>query len=422
MKVKLSLFSFILGVLSLNVFSQGTPLSLPLSGNLDYNPPISFIYKSQVAIDTLSVYEPGNSTTGLPTYTNYVLNMTTNKVGIGTTSPKTKFHVNGDGLFSSRLTIGDSLISNGFNVKLQLGNTWAFSDLSRAKIMGYNCLFWNQDEQVKRITTIRGSSAVMMNQDGSVNLCTTPAPINPGRPEPVVWNYFTMLNNGNVGVGTDNPSKKLHVQGDTYLNGKVGIGTNNPTQALQIGDIWTFHNGGTKYIGRNITYDMSLNPPQNVRMEQGSTSLISFGDGSISLETAGSGAAGSVVTTTGRLTLTAAGNVGIGTTNTFGYKLAVNGTIGAKKVLVETNSAWPDYVFDAEYELRSLDEVAAFIEENKHLPEIPTANEINETGIDVAEINTILLKKVEELTLYILQQNRDIQSLKEEVHLLKERR
>lgn len=122
-----------------------------------------------------------------------------------------------------------------------------------------------------------------------------------------------------------------------------------------------------------------------------------------------------------------AGNVGIGTTlvnNPNGYKLAVNGKIGAKEVQVEnTSSSWADYVFEPDYELMPLNDLAAFVKSNKHLPEIPSKAEVEEHGHKLGEMDVLLLKKVEELTLYVIQlqeenknQQAEIQKLKAERH------
>ncbi|MFN3403807.1 MAG: hypothetical protein ACK40G_06910 [Cytophagaceae bacterium] len=95
-------------------------------------------------------------------------------------------------------------------------------------------------------------------------------------------------------------------------------------------------------------------------------------------------------------------------------KLAVNGTIYATSIKVRTtnNGCFPDYVFSPDYKLRSLSEVEEFIKENSHLPEVPSAEEVERSGIDVAEMNEILLKKVEELTLYIIEMRKEIDQLK----------
>lgn len=92
------------------------------------------------------------------------------------------------------------------------------------------------------------------------------------------------------------------------------------------------------------------------------------------------------------------------------YELIVNGKIKAKEVVVETG--WADYVFENGYNLKSLIEVESFIKVNKHLPEIPSAKEVEANGVDLGEINMLLLKKVEELTLYIINQQKEIDALK----------
>jgi GTPase involved in cell partitioning and DNA repair len=123
------------------------------------------------------------------------------------------------------------------------------------------------------------------------------------------------------------------------------------------------------------------------------------------------------------------GNVGIGTANP-SQKLAVNGTILAKKVKVSQSAAdWPDYVFDSSYSLPSLDSVSTFIQANKHLPDIPSAATVEKDGHDLGEVQKQLLKKVEELTLYVIElkkndeaQKKENELLRKEMELLKKRK
>jgi hypothetical protein len=106
------------------------------------------------------------------------------------------------------------------------------------------------------------------------------------------------------------------------------------------------------------------------------------------------------------------GNVGIGTTNPQS-KLAVAGTITAQKIRVTTNPAeWPDYVFNADYQLPSLSEVEKFVTANKHLPGIPSADEIGKEGQDLGEMNKKLLQKIEELTLYVIELQKQVDVFK----------
>ena len=103
------------------------------------------------------------------------------------------------------------------------------------------------------------------------------------------------------------------------------------------------------------------------------------------------------------------GNVGIGTTDPGAWRLAVNGKIRAKEVKVETD--WADFVFEEKYELPTLAEVEDHIKEKGHLKDIPSAGEVAENGILLGEINAKLLQKIEELTLYTIDQQKEIETL-----------
>ena len=121
-----------------------------------------------------------------------------------------------------------------------------------------------------------------------------------------------------------------------------------------------------------------------------------------------------------RFTVKNDGNVGIGTT-TPTHKLEVNGTVRSQEVLVEA-SPWPDYVFEDDYILQPLEETEAYIKEHKHLPEIPSAEEMEANGVELGEMNRLLLKKIEELTLHQInlqkrleEQNQKINELQNQI-------
>ncbi len=97
------------------------------------------------------------------------------------------------------------------------------------------------------------------------------------------------------------------------------------------------------------------------------------------------------------------GQVAIGKSYATGFRLSVDGKIACEEVLVDLEADWPDYVFQSDYELNSLNEVKQYINEKGHLPGVPSAKEIEDNGIVLGEMNRIQMEKIEELTLYILQ-------------------
>jgi hypothetical protein len=105
------------------------------------------------------------------------------------------------------------------------------------------------------------------------------------------------------------------------------------------------------------------------------------------------------------------GNVGIGTPAPQ-YPLSVNGTVQAKEVLV--NTGWSDYVFEPGYRLAPLSEVADYISANGHLPEIPSAKEVKEKGVSLGEMQSKLLAKIEELTLHMIEAEKENQELQKQ--------
>jgi len=133
-----------------------------------------------------------------------------------------------------------------------------------------------------------------------------------------------------------------------------------------------------------------------------------------------------------RLTVVNNGRIGIGTTSpekllhvagqsqfngdmwVASANVYVNGEIHAKKFRA-TYNPWPDYVFDPDYELPGLCEIEHFVTTNRHLPGLPPAAQVEEEGFELAEMNGLLLKKIEELTLYLIDQQKEINALKEKM-------
>jgi hypothetical protein len=115
------------------------------------------------------------------------------------------------------------------------------------------------------------------------------------------------------------------------------------------------------------------------------------------------------------------GNVGIGKTADTSIKLDVAGTIRATEIKVEAKDQTADFVFDENYSLRSLDQVEDFIKTNGHLPSIPSAENMEKDGVNLAEMNKLLLQKIEELTLYVIQQKKALQDKEERLQKIEKK-
>lgn len=202
---------------------------------------------------------------------------------------------------------------------------------------------------------------------------------------------------GFVGIGNNAPTQRLEVNGNSMVNGTMYSTATEGIRLIQNGAYIAAHNSANATRTGYLQFNAGLN-----------VILAAENGNRLTLATNG----------VERINVLNNGNVGIGTANPGTYKLAVEGVLGARKVKV-TQAAWADYVFDSSYQLKPLAEVDKFIQEHKHLPEVPTATEISKDGIDVGDSQALLLKKIEELTLYIIQQNKDMQELKKEVAELK---
>lgn len=207
--------------------------------------------------------------------------------------------------------------------------------------------------------------------------------------------------------------------------GFVGINTAAPTAFLEVHK--DDETGKTAIIG-NSRFDEGSNNLTSIRggnaNGNGGLSLnedipanvtIAYGGGDVFIANGG----GDVFIPGGGDVMIAntSSHVSIGTTDKT-YKLNVNGTIRSKELIVESNN-WPDYVFEDKYKLTPLEEVEAFIQQNKHLPVVPSAANIQANGLKVSEIFAKMMEKIEELTLYIIEQNKKIKKLEADFTSLK---
>jgi hypothetical protein len=224
-----------------------------------------------------------------------------------------------------------------------------------------------------------------------------------------------------VGIGTTNPMTPLEVNSSTAasLRGVLSAQFTNDT------------NGGEVNVEKaRMLTDGSLIPVQpmdnvgslNAWAYDGSNYLLSARIRFAVDNTVYTGVTPTniefIVNSGEAMRVTSAGNVGIGTT-TVPYPLTVNGTIQANELMV-VGSSTADYVFDSTYRLAPLTEVAAYVQEYKHLPEIPSAAEVTEKGVGVGQMQSKLLAKIEELTLYMIQAEKDNQGLKDRLQRLEQ--
>ena len=221
---------------------------------------------------------------------------------------------------------------------------------------------------------------------------------------------------------TDGPDNGYYERMRITSDGKVGIGTSYPTN--------TFHvNGTMKLVGLsqlplNATNSNMLNYANQYDFKLSSsvngffiTVSNGFNDRKVYLQSGHqdpdfAGATGSIFLNP------FGGRVGIGTTSV-DAQLTVKGDVHAEEVRVDLTVPGPDYVFEEDYDLPKLESLKEYVQENKHLPEVPSASEMEAEGIDLGVMNMLLLKKVEELTLYLIEQNQQMEQLRKEFETFK---
>jgi hypothetical protein len=321
-------------------------------------------------------------------------------VGVGTASPAKKIQVN-------TTDINDGITVVGAN------NTW-FSLLANLGNGSYNGISSSGDRGIIYggsapgntgggfyiAPWASGASGLRLDASGNVGIGTaTPSyTLSFGSTLGRTLALFENSGGANLygfsaagsGSGPDPYRVRMFANGSEWMtvtaNGNVGIGTAAPTGKLEVNLV-----NGAGWNG-NLKAARILSPDNSYYLDL-STYIV--GAGNVGYHLSPNGNTG--------MTITTPGNVGIGTTNPT-HKLAVNGTIRAKEVIVDTD--WSDYVFKSDYQLASLSEVEGAIQRDGHLPGIPSAREVAKHGVRMGEMQSKLLAKIEELTLHVIAQEK----------------
>jgi|GEM_PF-584810 len=348
---------------------------------------------------------------------------TSGSAGIGTNTPVGKFQIAtlaADSVSSIRigkdgdpgtLTVPVGQSTGGYNIDF---HTWR--DIIPNQI--------GARIRAERMNVYNPNSALIQGMDLAFH--TSPGSVATQLAERMRINYL-----GNVGIGIANPSARLHVAAPwgtvqarfTQLDNSGGDGALSIFNSNGIDNTYIPTILGRTYCpgrayGLYIAGESEDVVPNATDAIVGTIMMVARSKNASQYQLANNNVLAVNNATQNLFMIKANGNVGIGTTDPKGYKLAVNGAGVFTRVVVKTYSNWPDYVFAADYSLPSLSLLEQFITINKHLPEIPSAQVVAEEGQDVGEMNRLLLKKVEELTLYIIQLNKRLDAQQEVISTL----
>lgn len=351
----------------------------------------------------------------------------TGNVGLGTSSPSTKLQVCGDVKIDSSLTVKAQLDAKSdlkVDGSLYLAGDMFFTSPVQLSSLPLKLASFEPNGQIRgasigSITPLLYQEDCIQFMDINGTISAYPAPVWQSSPGPNHGVLFTGTGcPAYVGIGTDNPLAALDVIGRTHVKYTMGIGISpTPNTVLSIKEITDPDYSTTtliQAIGNNGEFNLRSNGEIELNSNTTDYSIIIDNSNSSGQGIYIEGGDGSAANTNyGLINVTAGGKQ-------IFYVDGKNSITYAREVKVNTNAVWPDYVFEENYERMTSEEKEKYFKENKHLPGIAPASEMEKDGIPVSATLTGLTKNVEENSLDINLLFDELQKLKIENEKLKE--
>jgi hypothetical protein len=403
MKLK-NVLPMLLIIESTLAFSQTQPNSFPTSAGSN----ATIGGKNQIEFGAGFTKEPNAGKIGYQTFSGDALDI----VGAGTSFSNRKIR-----LFAEGGTFFNGSIGLTFNLDIATSGDYQGLQLSHTSGRWTRLYSSMPGGSFNGITGINDSGIIFGNNAGTLNTGFVIAP------HQGALSGLRVDQNGNVGIGTSSPDAKLAVNGNISFTGGSGSLSSNRSPINGYTNLFL---GGAIADQANGSYKVFTDGGSNffsaIKMDNwgGNVGAIKFYSGQSTGGTSYN-ISNAELENYARMTIVN-GNVGIGTTDPKGYKLAVAGKAIAEEVTVKLQANWPDYVFEPTYQLSPLDSIKTYIDKNKHLPEVPSAKEMEKNGVNLGEMNMLLLKKIEELTLYVIEAKKENEVLRTRVEKLESKK
>lgn len=261
-------------------------------------------------------------------------------------------------------------------------NNWSIRfAFNKANLLNPDFTMMNRIESQTKESVLYSTNSTSMISSGNFHIYTKREAVN----EPNTIPDFAIKGNGFIGIGISSPNEKLELYNGNFRASYPSLGSST----------------GIFHIKPNSTKDgvwLGTTSSHNITLAANNKGVIALNKDGYA-----------VVFRNGEYPST----LHISTANKAKYSLFVLGGVLSEDYSIGPKATWADHVFDTDYKLIDLKEVESFIATNNRLPDIPSASEVGAEGYSLHDMNVKLLQKVEELTLYSIEQNKEIEQLKE---------